>query len=38
MIKNGLRIGVFHIPSEMHHAVGDPEDLLKFIKYENNRT
>ena len=38
MIKNGLRVGIFHIASEMHHAVGDPEDLLKFLNYENNRT
>jgi dTDP-glucose pyrophosphorylase len=37
MIKNGLRVGIFHITSEMHHAVGDPEDLLKFLNYENNR-
>ena len=37
MIKNGLRVGIFHITSEMHHAVGDPEDLLKFLDYENNR-
>ena len=38
MIKKGLRVGIFHIASEMHHAVGDPEDLLKFLNYENNRT
>jgi|TARA_Y100000389_G_scaffold203394_1_gene251681 UDP-N-acetylglucosamine diphosphorylase / glucose-1-phosphate thymidylyltransferase / UDP-N-acetylgalactosamine diphosphorylase / glucosamine-1-phosphate N-acetyltransferase / galactosamine-1-phosphate N-acetyltransferase len=37
MIKNEARIGIFHIPKEMHHAVGDPEDLLKYINYENNR-
>jgi hypothetical protein len=38
MIKKGLRVGVFHIPNEMHHAVGIPEDLERFIKYENNKT
>lgn len=38
MIKQGLRVGVFHIPNEMHHAVGVPEDLARFIKYENNKT
>ena len=37
MIKDGLRVGIFHITSEMHHAVGDPEDLLRFLNYENNR-
>jgi dTDP-glucose pyrophosphorylase len=37
MIKNGLRVGIFHIASEMHNAVGDPEDLLKFLDYENIR-
>ena len=37
MINRGLKIGIYHIPVEMHHAVGDPEDLLKFINYENNR-
>jgi dTDP-glucose pyrophosphorylase len=37
MIKDGLTVGIFHIPNEMHHAVGDPEDLIKFINYENNR-
>ena len=38
MIKKGLRVGVFHIPNDMHHAVGVPEDLERFIKYENNKT
>ena len=37
MIKKGLRVGSYHIPNEMHHAVGDPEDLLRFIRYENNK-
>lgn len=38
MIKVGLVVGIYHIPVEMHHAVGDPEDLSKFINHENNRT
>jgi len=38
MIKQGLSVGIFHIPNEMHHAVGVPEDLERFIKYENNKT
>jgi len=37
MIKKNLRVGCFHIPNEMHHAVGVPEDLLKFINYENSK-
>jgi len=39
LIKNGKKIGVYHIPNEQHHAVGTPEDLIKYIdkvfNYEN---
>lgn len=38
MIKKGYSVGSVHIPNEMHHAVGDPEDLLRFIEYENSKT
>jgi UDP-N-acetylglucosamine diphosphorylase / glucose-1-phosphate thymidylyltransferase / UDP-N-acetylgalactosamine diphosphorylase / glucosamine-1-phosphate N-acetyltransferase / galactosamine-1-phosphate N-acetyltransferase len=34
MIKQGLTVGIFHIPNEQHHAVGVPIDLEKFLKYE----
>ena len=34
MIKNGLTVGIYHIPNQMHHPVGVPDDLEKFIKYE----
>lgn len=34
MIKNGLTVGVHHIPNQQHHAVGVPSDLEKFIQYE----
>jgi dTDP-glucose pyrophosphorylase len=30
LIKQGKKIGVYHIPNEQHHAVGTPEDLLKY--------
>lgn len=34
MIKQGLDIGIYHIPNEQHHAVGVPVDLERFIRYE----
>ena len=37
MIKNGLKVGIYHIPNQMHHPVGIPDDLEKFIKYENTK-
>ena len=30
LIKEGKKIGIYHIPNEQHHAVGTPEDLLKY--------
>lgn len=38
LIKNNLKIGVYHIPNEQHHAVGTPEDLEKYIKLEKEQT
>jgi len=35
MINVGLKVGIYHIPIEQHHAVGVPEDLEKYIKLEN---
>lgn len=32
LINQGKKIGIYHIPSSQHHAVGIPEDLAK---YEN---
>jgi len=32
MIKQGLTVGIFHIPNEQHNAVGTPEDLLIYLK------
>lgn len=37
LIKNNLRVGVYHIPNEQHHAVGTPEDLEKYIKLEKEQ-
>jgi len=37
MIKSGYKVGCFHIPNQMHHAVGTPEDLKEFIRYENSK-
>jgi choline kinase len=34
MIKHKLVVGIYHIPNEMHHSVGVPDDLEKFINYE----
>jgi dTDP-glucose pyrophosphorylase len=33
MIKQGLKVGLHHIPNQQHHAVGVPEDLQKYISY-----
>tara|TARA_R110001592_G_scaffold19312_1_gene79406 strand:- start:2302 stop:3021 length:720 start_codon:yes stop_codon:yes gene_type:complete len=39
LVKNGKKIGVYHIPNEQHNAVGTPEDLIKYTdkiyNYEN---
>lgn len=38
MIKYGHPVGIYHIPNEQHHSVGDPEDLNKYLKhYENTQ-
>jgi NDP-sugar pyrophosphorylase family protein len=34
MIKDGFTVGVYQIPNELHHAVGTPEDLEKYITLE----
>ena len=36
LIKMGYKVGIYHIPNQMHHAVGTPEDLKAFIRYENS--
>ena len=34
MVQKGLIVGIYHIPNQMHHPVGVPDDLEKFLKYE----
>lgn len=34
MIKNGMRVGIFHIPNEQHNAIGTTQDLEKYIERE----
>lgn len=36
MIRYGHSVGIYHIPNEQHHAVGDPEDLEKYLKRNAN--
>ena len=33
MIANGLSVGVYHVPNQMHHSVGAPKDLERYISY-----
>ena len=37
MIKHGKRVGIYHIPIEQHHAVGDPADLDVYLKLLEQR-
>jgi len=32
MVKAGLKVGIYHIPNEQHHAVGVPVDLERYLK------
>ena len=38
MVKAGQTVGIYHIPNQFHHPVGVPDDLDKFIRYENSKT
>ena len=38
MITQGHTVGIYHIPNQFHHPVGVPDDLDKFIRYENSKT
>jgi CTP:phosphocholine cytidylyltransferase-like protein len=35
MIRNGKRVGIYHIPNFQHHSVGTPDDLRDYIRNEN---
>lgn len=37
MIRDGLCVGIHHIPNEQHHAVGVPVDLERFLQYEKTQ-
>ena len=38
MIQENLTVGIYHIPNQMHHPVGVPEDLERFLQHENSKT
>jgi len=38
MVKAKKTVGIYHIPNQFHHPVGVPDDLDKFIRYENSKT
>lgn len=35
MINANQTVGIYHIPNEQHHAVGDPSDLEKYLKLKS---
>lgn len=37
MIKQGLKVGIHHIPNEQHHPVGVPVDLERFLRYDQTK-
>ena len=37
MIKQGLKVGIHHIPNEQHHPVGVPVDLERFLRYDKTK-
>jgi dTDP-glucose pyrophosphorylase len=37
MIRQGLKVGIYHIPNVQHHPVGVPDDLKKYLEYENKK-
>jgi NDP-sugar pyrophosphorylase family protein len=38
MIKQGLKVGIYHIPNEQHHPVGVPDDLKKYLEHEKKKS
>lgn len=38
MVSNKQRVGIYHIPNQMHHPVGVPDDLNRYLDYEKNKT
>jgi len=37
MIRQGLKVGIYHIPNAQHHPVGVPDDLKRYLEYENKK-
>ena len=37
LISAGRKIGIYHIPNQMHHSVGTPDDLEKYLNHANNK-
>lgn len=38
MIRQGLKVGIYHIPNEQHHPVGVPDDLKKYQEHEKTKS
>jgi UDP-N-acetylglucosamine diphosphorylase / glucose-1-phosphate thymidylyltransferase / UDP-N-acetylgalactosamine diphosphorylase / glucosamine-1-phosphate N-acetyltransferase / galactosamine-1-phosphate N-acetyltransferase len=38
MIKDGKKVGIYHIPNQQHHAVGVPHDLEAYLNYVKRKT
>jgi NDP-sugar pyrophosphorylase family protein len=38
MIRQGLTVGIYHIPNEQHHPVGIPDDLKKYLEHEKTKS
>jgi NDP-sugar pyrophosphorylase family protein len=38
MIRQGLKVGIYHIPNEQHHPVGVPDDLKKYLEHEKTKS
>lgn len=38
MIRQGFKVGIYHIPNEQHHPVGVPDDLKKYLEHEKKKS
>lgn len=37
MIRQGLKVGIYHIPNEQHHPVGVPDDLQRYLEHAEKK-
>ena len=37
MIRQGCKVGIYHIPNEQHHPVGVPDDLQKYLEHAKKK-